>query len=62
MIQGLNVSQSERLLSGIWNHRQYNLKNIENIGTHNQVLYNNKPNNKHQHNFISTAANELSCE
>ena len=59
MIQDLNVSQSERLLSGIWNHQQYNLKNIENIGTYNQCCT-ISPTSINL--ILSTAANELSCE
>ena len=58
MIQDLNVSQSERLLSGIWNHQQYNLKNIENI--HNQCCTRTSPTSVNL--ILSTAANELSCE
>lgn len=60
MIQNLNVSQSERLLSGIWNHQQYNLKNIENIGIRNQCCTRTSPTSVNL--ILSTAANELSYE
>lgn len=51
MIQDLNVSQSERLLKWKTGTTNNNLKNIENIGTHNQCCTTISP-TKLQLNFI----------